>query len=574
MKNEEKITALYERLSRDDEIDGESNSILNQKMFLEQYAREKGMHNIKHYTDDGYSGVNFNRPAVKQLLADVENGLIGTIIVKDLSRFGRDHIMVDFYREIVFPDMKVRFIAINNQYDSATQKPNEFDYLPFINLMNEWYAKDTSSKITAVFRSRMQNGLRCSGAVPFGYYRVEGDKQTLHVDREAAKVIQRIFALVIEGKGVNEIAEILSADKILIPSAYNEIHHPSDARCHSYHDPYLWTPTAISHIITKREYTGCTVLGKTVLENFKTKKRRKAREDELLIFPNTHEAIVDEETWVLANQIKKKKGRHRKLANGTYSHRMSGFVYCADCGSKMSFHSQHSQHRPDGKVYDADNYFKCPKASSKYDDKCTGHYVKASTIETLVLLAIQTVSKYALENEKDFIAQIDAGKDIEKAKKIKEYKKELLTCRHRMSELDLLIKNLYEQNVLGKISDRQYDRLMTDYDREQSNLEDRIIQLEKCINEDDSEKIRTDKFLDIVRKYTDVTELTTEMIHEFIDRVVVHAPEGGRKNRTQQIDIYFNFIGKIDLSCNYSNSGQRGNALVPEVAIFEEQKAV
>ena len=572
---QEKITALYERLSKDDDIDGESNSIVNQKMFLEQHARDLGMRNIKHYTDDGFSGVNFNRPAVKQMLEDVKAGLIGTIIVKDLSRFGRDHIMVDFYREIVFPDMKVRFISVNNQYDSAKQKSNEFDYLPFINLMNEWYAKDTSAKITAIFKNRMQNGLRCSGAVPYGYYRVEGDKQTLHVDREAEKVVKRIFQLTIEGKGVNEIADILTADKVLIPSAFNEIHHPTDARCHSYHDPYLWTSTAVGYIITKREYTGCTVLGKTVLENFKTKKRRKASEDELLIFPNTHEAIIDEETWKLANEIKKKKGRHRKLANGTYSHKLSGFVYCADCGNKMSFHSEHSQHRPDGKTYDADNYFKCSKAGSRYDDKCTAHYVKASTLETLILMAIQMVSDFALDNEEDFIAQIDAGRDTDREQEIKNDKKRLTACKHRMSELDLLIKRLYEQNTLGKISDRQYDKLMAGYDKEQSDLDKEIADIEYRLNSSDYEGVRTDKFLAVVKKYTDFTELTTQMVHEFIDRVEVHQPikEKG-KPRTQEIDIYFNFIGKIDLSCSYSNKGKRNDVLVPEVALFEEKKAI
>lgn len=578
MKDKLKHTALYERLSRDDEVDGESNSIVNQKMYLEQYARDNGFRNIRHFSDDGYSGVNFNRPAIKELLEEIEKGNIETVIVKDLSRFGRDHIMVDFYREIVFPDKRVRFIAVNNHYDSAKRKSNEFDYLPFINLMNEWYAKDTSAKITAVFKSRMQNGLRCSGAVPFGYYRVEGDKQTLHVDKDASKVIQRIFRLAAEGKGVVEIAEILTKDRVLIPSAYNEIHHPQDARCHSYHDPYLWTGTAVGYIIEKREYTGCTVLGKTVLENFKTKKRRKANEDELIIFPNTHEAIIDEETWKLANEVRKKKGRHRKLANGTFSHRLSGFVYCADCGSRLTFHSEHAQHRPDGKTYDADNYFKCPKAHIRYAEKCSTHYIKASTVEALVLLAIQTVSEYALNNEDDFLTQIDTQKDAGRDKEIRESKKRLTACRHRMNELDMLIKRLYEQNVLGKLSDRQYDRLIAEYDKEQGELEIEIDGLEKTLSGENDEAVRTDKFLAIVRKYTNCTELTTDMLHEFIDKVVVHAPTKERgKNRKQNVDIYFNFIGRIDLDCSYSNRGQRGNVLVPSLALFDnnaEDKAI
>lgn len=295
----------------------------------------------------------------------------------------------------------------------------------------------------------------------------------------------------------------------------------------------------------------------------------------MLIFPNTHEAIIDEETWKLANEIKKKKGRHRKLANGTYSHKLSGFVYCADCGNKLSFHSEHSQHRPDGKTYDADNYFKCSKAGSRYDDKCTAHYVKASTLEKLILMAIQMVSDFALDNEEEFIAQIDAGRDTDREQEIKNDKKRLTACKHRMSELDLLIKRLYEQNTLGKISDRQYDKLMAGYDKEQSDLDKEIAGIEYRLNSSDYEGVRTDKFLAVVKRYTDFTELTTQMVHEFIDRVEVHQPikEKG-KPRTQEIDIYFNFIGKIDLSCSYHNKGQRSDILVPEVALFEEKKAI
>jgi hypothetical protein len=441
--------------------------------------------------------------------------------------------------------------------------------------MNEWYAKDTSAKITAVFKSRMKNGLRCSGAVPFGYYRVPGDKQTLHVDREAAKVIQKIFKLIIEGKGVVEIANILTEEEVLIPSAYNEIHHPSDARHHSYHNPYLWTATAVTHILEKREYTGCTVLGKTVLENFKTKKRRKATEEELMIFPDTHEAIIDGETWKLAQEIRKKKGRHRKLANGTNSHILSGYVYCADCGSRMYFHSQYSQHRKDGKHYDADNCYRCPKASNVYGEKCSLHYIKASTLETLVLNAIKAVSSYALDDEVKFVEQISAEKDIDRDKEIKSLKKKLSECRHRVGELDILIKKLYEQNALGKMSDRQYDKLMSDYNKEQSQLENEMSELETKINSDQIENARTDKFLESIRKYTDISELTSQMVHEFIDRIEVHKPvRSADKIRRQNIDIYFNFIGKIDLSCICTSQGSTRSGSKPNIELFSEKVAI
>ena len=338
MKQE--ITALYKRLSRDDELQGESNSISNQKEFLEKYARENGFLNYRHYTDDGFSGVNFDRPGVQQLLDDVNNGIVSTIIVKDMSRFGRNHVMVDFYREIVFPEKKVRFIAISNNYDSSLKKAGEFDFLPFINIMNEWYAQDTSNKIKSVFKVRRQDGKRCSGAIPYGYYRKPDDKQTLYVDPEAAKVVKRIFEMVAGGMGTSAVADILTEEGVLIPSAYNEKYHPSDCRCHNYHNPTIWNCTTVGYILEKREYMGDTILGKSVSDDFRNRKtRRKVDEEERIIFENTHEPIVSRELWHLANDVRKRNGKHRKLANGTYTNRLSGFIYCADCGARMIYRS-------------------------------------------------------------------------------------------------------------------------------------------------------------------------------------------------------------------------------------------
>lgn len=568
--NTAKITGLYERLSRDDEQQGESNSITNQKAYLEKYARENGFTNIRHFTDDGYSGTNFNRPGFTKLIEEVQAGNVATVIVKDMSRFGRNYLKVGFYTEILFPDKNVRFIAINNSVDSAKQ--NENDFTPFLNIMNEWYAKDTSNKIRAIFKSRMQEGLRCSGAVPYGYYRTAEDKQTLHVDEEAAKVVRRIFQMVIDGYGVTEIANKLSSEKVLIPSAYNEIYHESDSRCHSYHDPYIWSATAVGYIIEKREYTGCTVLGKTVCENFKTKKRRKATEDELIIFPDTHEAIVDEETWKLANKMRRQRGRHRKLANGSYTHRLAGLIYCADCGSKMSYRSPQAQHRPDGKTYDSDNAFMCSKYRNKYAN-CTGHYIKASSLEELLLNAIQTVSSYALKHEDAFVEQIHLLSDKSQEKEIAESKKSLTTARKRMSELDMLIKKLYEGNAAGRIPDRQFDKLMNDYDLEQRTLEEQIQQFESIVAGSAAESGKIDKFLAIVRKYTDCSELTSAMINEFVDRIEVHeAVKQDGNSRTQQIDIYFNFIGRIDISCVSTSQAGKHRA-ENEVELFSKATA-
>ena len=309
----EKITALYERLSRDDESQTESNSITNQKQYLEAYAREHGFRNIRHFTDDGYSGTNFNRPGFTELLEEIKAGHVSCLITKDMSRFGRNYLQVGFYTEILLPDKGVRFIAVNNNIDSA--QPSDNDFAPFLNIMNEYYAKDTSKKIKAIFRSRMQAGKRCSGSVPYGYTRLDGDKQTLVVDEEAAEVVRRIFRLACEGQGPTQIAETLTQDKVLIPTAYMAEKHPERKLEHRYSDPYFWSGNTVGSILDCREYLGHTILGKTVCENFKTKKRRPATPDELMFFPDTHEAIIDQETWDTAQRLRVRKPK--RLSGGT-----------------------------------------------------------------------------------------------------------------------------------------------------------------------------------------------------------------------------------------------------------------
>ena len=298
-----KFTALYERLSRDDELIGESNSIKNQKQLLENYAHKNGYSPIRHFTDDGVSGTTFEREGFQAMIAEVEAGNVSTVIVKDMSRFGRDYLKVGFYTEVMFKEKGVRFIAINNGIDSANQQDS--DFTPFLNIMNEWYARDASRKIQAVFKSRMQDGKRVSPSVPYGYLRSPEDKQKLIIDEEPAAVVRRIFQMVIEGKGVTAIADILTGEKVLIPSAYAKIHCPENDHSKGFTNPYLWSATAVSYILEKQEYMGHTVLGKTISVSYKTKKRRKAEPDELMIFKNTPPAIVDEETWHLAQKLRK-----------------------------------------------------------------------------------------------------------------------------------------------------------------------------------------------------------------------------------------------------------------------------
>jgi site-specific DNA recombinase len=540
MAKDNRITVLYERLSRDDEMQGESNSITNQKKYLEDYAVQHGFGNIQHFSDDGYSGTNLNRPAFNSLLTEIEAGRVGTVIVKDMSRFGRNYLQVGFYTEMMFPKKNVRFIAVNNGVDSAN--PADNDFTPFLNIMNEWYAKDTSKKIKAVFKAKMRDGKRVSGAVPYGYYRKPEDKQTLYVDEASASVVRRIFQLACDGMGATAIADTLSEDKILTPSAYARQNHPEDCQCTNYHDPYTWNATTVGYILNRREYLGHTVLGKTTRDNFKTKRKRIANEDELLVFYNTHEAIIDQETYDKAQRMRKRVSPRRNSEKP--AHRLSGLLYCADCGSRLAYINSKPK---DGKIYDSNQAFRCSRYHNKYHS-CTGHYIKASTIEMLIYQATKRVSQYVLKDEKEFVEQLKAQYELQCEKDNTDDKKELLEAKRRMMDLDDLIKGLYENFTLGRLPERQFNRLMTEYDTEQSSLEQRISELETATERISTKAVQIDKFVRLVKKYRDFEELTTPMLNDFIEKVVIHEAEGGRtKDRTQQVDIYFNFIGNFVL---------------------------
>ena len=550
-KEEIKITALYERLSRDDEQAGESNSIQNQKKYLEEYARQKGLRNIRHFYDDGYSGTNFNRPGFAALLEEIEAGRVETLVVKDLSRFGRNYLQVGYYTEILFPKKGVRFIAINNNVDSAT--PQDNDFTPFLNIMNEWYAKDTSNKIKAIFKSRMKDGMRCSGSIPYGYKRKPDDKQTLIVDEPAAEVVSKIFRLACQGNSTTAIADVLTAEQVLIPAAYAALHNPKNCRHKNVTDPYRWNATTVGYILDRQEYLGHTVLGKSICENFKTKQRRAATPDELMIFPDTHEAIIDQDTWDIARKIRMKK--KPRVANGTYSHRLSGLVYCADCGARMGFISPDARHGD--KHYDSDSAFQCGNYRSTAAE-CVSHYVKTSVLEAAVLQAIQTVSKYVLENEAEFIDQLRAVWNEHQTRATNSGQQELAEARKRMSDLDGKIQKLYESALNGLLPERQAQRMIQQYDEEQILLEKRIEELESLVQQDEIKEVDTSRFIALVKKYRDCEELTDTMLYAFIDRIEVHEATGGRTvYRQQKIDIHFNFIG---------------NYYPPEETISEEER--
>lgn len=537
-QTEGKITALYERLSRDDDQTGDSNSIVNQKKYLESYAHQKGYTNCQHYTDDGWSGGNFERPAWKQLIADIEAGKVAHVIVKDMSRAGRDYLQTGFYTEVFFRQHHVHFVAIANSVDSDDQNSNEF--APFLNIMNEWYARDASRKIQAVFKSRMQDGKRVSPSVPYGYLRSPEDKQKLIIDEEPATVVRRIYQMVIEGKGVTAIADILTAEKVLIPSAYAKIHCPENDHSKGFTNPYLWSATAVSYILEKQEYMGHTVLGKTISVSYKTKKRRKAEPDELMIFKNTHPAIVDEETWHLAQKLRKTV---RKPSYNRPPHPLTGLVYCADCGSKMT-HRQPSPTKK--KKYDADDAYICGSYRQRTKD-CTMHFIKTSVLWELILTAIREVSDYVRQDEQAFIDKVQQTSTVQMAETQREQKRRLAEATERNEELNTLIKKLYEGNATGKIPDKHFERLLADYDREQTALETEIEDLQEQIDSFNEDNTKADKFIAVVRRYTDFTELTTPMLNEFIEKVVVHEATGGRTDRKQKIDVYFNFVGQVEL---------------------------
>ena len=536
---QKKITALYERLSRDDEQQSESNSITNQKKYLEDFAKANGFHNIRHFTDDGYTGTNFNRPGFNALLEEINAGNVAILCIKDMSRIGRNYLQVGFYTEILFPQKGVRFIAVNNNIDS--DNPTDNDFTPFLNIMNEWYAKDTSKKIKAVFRNRMENGLRCSGSTPYGFYRNPEEKQHFYIDEEAAAVVRRIFNMAANGISVANIRDTLKAEKVLIPAAYQAQATGRIQMHHSYSDPYRWSTGTVVNILERQEYLGHTVLGKTVCENFKTKQRRRLPPDQWLFFPNTHEAIVDQDTWDMANKLRKRSPR--RVAKGTYTHRLSGLVFCADCGSRMGYSAPPYERIVAGTVRDSDSSYQCGNYRGSKRG-CSSHHIKASDLEAAILHAVQTVSQDILQDETDFINQLMTQWKQQHKQQHVEDQKELSRTKKRLAELDSLIQGLYESKINGTMPERQIQKLISRYDEEQLQLESRVLELEKATEATALKEADITRFTALVKKYKHITELTDPMLYSLIDRVEVHAATGGNtRYRQQQIDIHFSFVG-------------------------------
>ncbi len=548
MSRTSKITALYERLSRDDDLNGESNSITNQKKYLEDYARRNGFTNIRHFTDDGFSGVNFNRPSFQELIKEVEAGNVATIIVKDMSRLGRNYLQVGFYTEVLFPQKDVRFLAINNSIDSNNASDN--DFAPFLNIMNEWYAKDTSNKIKAVFDARMKDGKRCSGSIPYGYNRLATDKQTLVVDPVASEVVKRIFLLANEGKSPRAIAELLTEEKVLIPAAHAKEYHPeqyngmkfsdpylwgmstirgilsrqeylghtvlrksvsTNFKLHKrkntdedkFSDPYLWGMSTIRGILSRQEYLGHTVLRKSVSTNFKLHKRKNTDEDEQYVFYHTHEPIISQELWDSVQ--KRKKRANRTAAKGTHSNRLSGYLYCADCGRRMTLQTHYSK-----KDRSVQYSYRCGGYASRVNS-CTAHSISADNVEALILSTVKRLSRFVLNDEEAFAKELQALWNEKQTEKPKHNKSELLRFQKRYDELSKLIRGLYENLVSGLLPERQYKQLMKQYDNEQAELETKIEEMQKELTEEKANTVDIKHFISLIRKCKEPTEISDLM---------------------------------------------------------------
>lgn len=550
--SDNKIDALYERLSRDDELSGESNSIVNQKIMLENYAAQNGFTNIRHYTDDGYSGGNFERPAWKQLVADIESGKVRTVIAKDMSHIGRDYLQTGFYTEILFRENGVRFIAITNGVDSNIEGSGEF--APFLNIMNEWYIRDCSRKQKAAFKARGMSGKHVSNNCIYGYKKDPENKDHWLIDEEAAAVVRRIFNLSIEGKGPGQIARILMNDKVERPSYYFGTRNIGiQKNTFDRNRPYDWNCTTVMTMLARPEYMGHTVNFRSHKEHYKSKKQIWNSPDEWVIFENTHEAIVDKHTWELAQKVRRTK---RVPNENDMANPFTGLMFCADCGRKMHTHRDKTRTSKTQKGIDPVTglypyeHFECANYFRSYarsETQCFSHYINVKALYKLVLDTIKLVSEYAISNKAEFIQRVKETSRVKQLEEAKDIQKQLKRNKRRYDELDGIIKKLYESYATGKIPEQRFEMLFNDYDSEQKQLKITIEQTQNELKEYEEDNDKINQFLELTKKYTDFSVLTPVMINEFIDKIIVHAADKSSGERTQEIEIYLKFIGKFDV---------------------------
>ena len=537
MRKNEKITALYERLSRDDfgkddDQQRESNSISNQKAMLEEFAARQGFTNIVHFTDDGISGTCFDRPGFLAMMKEVEAGNVEYLCIKDMSRMGRDYLKVGQIMEIL-RQRGVRLIAINDGVDSAR---GDDDFTPFRNIMNEYYARDTSRKIRSTFQSKGKSGKHLTGTVIYGYLWNEARDQWL-VDPEAAEVVKRIFSMTIDGYGPYQIASKLKSEKVLIPSAYLAQHGEGVNKNKTFKDVYGWGSSTICNILEKREYLGHTINFKT-RKHFKDKKSHYVPEDEWTIFENTHEAIIDQQTFDLVQKI---RGNVRRYPDGWgEAAPLTGLLYCADCGGKMYVHRTNNGKRIS--QYTCSQYTKVPCGTL-----CkTQHRINEDVVLSLVSEMLKSIAEYAKHDRAEFVRVVQEAQSSQQTTEVRKQRTRLATAKQRVSELEVLLCKIYEDNILGKLSDSRYATLDAQYEKEQSELTAEISVLEKAVKSYEKHEKDADRFIALIDKYENFDKLTIAMLNEFIEKILVHERDRkGSIQTTQEVEIYFNFVGRF-----------------------------
>lgn len=533
----EAVTALYCRLSRDDELQGDSNSIINQKKILQKYALDHGWKNIRFYIDDGISGTTFNRPGFQEMIADIEAGIVKRVIIKDMSRLGRDYLQVGMYTEIMFPEHDVHFIAVNDGVDSK-QGDNEFT--PFRNIINEWYAKDTSKKIRAVMKVKGNAGEHLTTNAPYGYMKDPANPKQWVRDNDAANVVYDIGLYVMDGYGPSQIARLLKQRKILTPAAYYE---SKGINCNvkPQDDPYGWNASTVAHILDRwREYLGHTVNFKTTKKSYKNKKKIQNPESEWVIFENTHEPIWTES---IADAVRLARQTRRRPTKMGEMGMFSGMMFCADCGSIMY------QCRATGFRREQE-YYLCAGYRKSRDICGSTHSIRTVILKELILQNLCKVVSYAREQEDQFVKMVMDMDEKERSKGLAKKKKLLTDAEKRISELDRIFKHLYEDNITGKLTDERFKKLSADYEAEQAALQTQANSLREEIQEEESKCANVERFLSIVRKYTEIPELTPHILHEFVEKIVVHAATDphSKTNRKQEVDIYYKGIGILEMS--------------------------
>lgn len=531
----EKITALYCRLSQEDENKGDSNSIQNQRAILEKYAKDNGFENIQVFIDDGYSGVSFNRPDFQRLLEMMEQGKVATLITKDLSRLGRNYIEVGNYTEMLFPRWNVRYIAVNDNYDSLYSEGNEF--APFKNLFNEWFARDTSKKIRAVVKAKAERGERVSTQIPYGYKKDPDVKGHLLIDEETAPIVRRIFELCAQGMGPTNIGNVLRDEKIFKPTIRRYHEQGIYGTVTDTDKPYGWTAETIGRILKNEVYLGHTINCRTRVISYKDKRQVDVPKNEQYRFENTHEAIIDKETWDAVQKVR--EGKRRRNNMGAID-KYSGLLYCADCGSKLYFVRGKS-------IKPSDYNFICSRYRKHIGEQlCTAHRIREVALDEIILEEIRRITYYARTKTREFVEFINKKSSSENRRELTAKTNELAKLEKRNAELNTLFKRLYEDNVLGKITSEQFRMLSDGYNAEQRTIADQIPILQKQIEDLKASSTNVERFVTISNKYTDLQDLTPEILRTFIDKIVIHErTEKWAKTAEQQIDIYFRYVGCI-----------------------------